>query len=130
MGEKAAAVQAAMDAGDVAGIAEALADKHTRGLIQRNADELSLIMANAKEAAQRVYLQAVRSTLARCPSLDYFLDAMGSRFFVLRSGEIVHNDDALPATAREFVEKVADPYFEAFGSLGWKIYRDHIVYDW
>jgi hypothetical protein len=96
--------------------------------LKADADELGYVMLAAQQKAEVIYVRAIRRVLARCRSLDYYIDAMGAQFFVDRDNNVVEYDD-LPRTAREYIA-VAQPYFDAFGSLGWQIHRDKIIENW
>jgi hypothetical protein len=94
------------------------------------AGTLAAVISGAHVQARDLYVAGARSVLRHCPSLDHYIDAMGAQFFVRTNGETVHDDSDLPPTARQFLDDTAGLFFETFGSLGWKVYRDHIVKDW
>jgi hypothetical protein len=106
----------------------------TTAAVQSDGEELVLLLTNAEERAQVIYLRAIQTVLEKNPDLDHYIDAMGTQFFVRRDesivGEVTHNEDDLPLTAFLMIREVAYPYNDAFGSPAWKVYRDRLVTEW
>jgi hypothetical protein len=94
--------------------------------LSKNLEEFEKTVAQAQKKCEALYIKEIRSILKRCPSLDYFMDAMGAQFFVRKDGEIVHNEEELPPIAREFYYTFAERYLDQFSSLGYKVWIDRL----
>jgi hypothetical protein len=90
-------------------------------------EEFEALMANTAVTAERLYIEAIREVLNMCPSLDYYMDAMGTFYFV-RKGEIVNSweEKTLPKCARDLLNGIAQQHLDCFGSLGYRVWRDKL----